>query len=94
MLLIRNANIVGRGMSDILIGDDGKYLEIKPEIRAEGIENCEVIDARGMLAAPTFVNTHMHFDKAYTALQGRESSVETTGGLHPYHARLQAALHR
>ncbi len=24
MLLIRNANIVGRGMSDILIGDDGK----------------------------------------------------------------------
>ncbi len=37
MLLIRNANIVGRGMSDILIGDDGKYLEIKPEIRAEGI---------------------------------------------------------
>lgn len=77
MLLIRNANIVGRGMSDILIGDDGKYLEIKPEIRAEGIENCEVIDARGMLAAPTFVNTHMHFDKAYTALQGRESSVET-----------------
>ena len=77
MLLIRNANIVGRGMSDILIGDDGKYLEIKPEIRAEGIENCEVIDARGMLAAPTFVNTHMHFDKAYTALQGRESTVET-----------------
>lgn len=77
MLLIRNANIVGRGMSDILIGDDGKYLEIKPEIRAEGIENCQVIDARGMLAAPTFVNTHMHFDKAYTALQGRESSVET-----------------
>ena len=77
MLLIRNANIVGRGMSDILIGDDGKYLEIKPEIRAEGIENCEVIDARGMLAAPTFVNTHMHFDKAYTALKGRESSVET-----------------
>lgn len=59
MLLIRNANIVGRGMSDILIGDDGKYLEIKPEIRAEGIENCEVIDARGMLARP-HVRQHAH----------------------------------
>lgn len=70
MLLIRNANIVGRGMSDILIGDDGKYLEIKPEIRAEGIENCEVIDARGMLAAPTFVNTHMAFRQGLHGASG------------------------
>ena len=78
MLLIRNANLAdGRGMNDLLIGDDGKYAEIRPGINSEGIEGLEVIDANGMLAAPTFVNTHMHFDKAYTALAGRESTVET-----------------
>ena len=72
MLLIRNANLAdGRGMNDLLIGDDGKYAEIRPGINSEGIEGLEVIDANGMLAAPTFVNTHMHFDKAYTALAGR-----------------------
>ena len=39
MLLIRNANLAdGRGMNDLLIGDDGKYAEIRPGINSEGIE--------------------------------------------------------
>ena len=78
MLLIKNANILNRnGIEDILIGDDGKYKEIRPGIDASAIEGLEVIDAKKMMVAPTFVNTHMHFDKAYTALRGRESSMET-----------------
>lgn len=76
MLLIQNANAVGwNNEVDILIGDDGKYREIHPGIVAP--EGTRIIDAGGMMAAPTFVNTHMHFDKVYTALNGRESSVET-----------------
>ena len=78
MLLIKNAPILDRGgVEDILVSDGGKYLEIRPGIDGAGIDGLTVIDARGMLAAPTFVNTHMHFDKAYTALRGRESAVET-----------------
>lgn len=78
MLLIQNANILGHGkIEDILIGDDGRYLEIRSGIDPASVPGAEVIDAKKMLAAPTFVNTHMHFDKAYTALKGRDSSVET-----------------
>jgi cytosine deaminase len=78
MLLIKNANILGhRQIEDILIGDDGRYIEIRAGIDSESVPGAKVIDANKMLAAPTFVNTHMHFDKAYTALQGRESSAET-----------------
>lgn len=73
MLLIKNANLDGTGkIVDILIGDDGKYKEIAGHIEAPA--GIETIDATGMMACPTFVNTHMHFDKAYTSYeQGRES---------------------
>ena len=78
MLLIRNAKLLDQAeLTDILISREGKYLEIAPGIDVAGADGVEIIDAAGMLACPTFVNTHMHFDKAYTALQGRESSVET-----------------
>ncbi|MEA4970631.1 MAG: amidohydrolase family protein [Candidatus Pelethousia sp.] len=78
MLLIKNANVYEHDqVEDILIGDDGRYLEIRPNISIESKDGLEVIDAKNMLAAPTFVNTHMHFDKAYTALAGREKNEET-----------------
>lgn len=78
MLLIKNANILGhRQIEDILIGDDGRYAEIRPGINPADVPHAQVIDVKNMLVAPTFVNTHMHFDKAYTALRGRESAVET-----------------
>lgn len=72
MLLIKNVNLNGTGkMVDILI-DDSKYKEIAEHI--EAVPGCEVIDGNGMIASPTFVNTHMHFDKAYTSYeQGRQS---------------------
>ena len=78
MLLIQNARILGHnGVEDILISDEGKYLKIAPKIDASEYPGAKVIDAKEMLAAPTFVNTHMHFDKAYTSLRGREDSTET-----------------
>lgn len=73
MKLIKKVNLEGTGkMVDILIGDDGKYKEIAENINAK--DGMEVIDGKGMLACATFVNTHMHFDKAYTSYeQGRKS---------------------
>lgn len=73
MLLIQNANLNGTGeRADLLIGDDGTYKQIGQGIQAP--EGAQVIDAHGMMACPTFVNTHMHFDKAYTSYEsGRES---------------------
>lgn len=78
MLLIQNARILGHsGAEDILIGDDGRYLKIAPRIDVSACPDAKRIDAGEMMAAPTFVNTHMHFDKAYTSLRGREDSTET-----------------
>ena len=78
MLLLKNVRILGHnGAEDILISDEGKYLEIRPNIEAPSADGVKVIDAGDMMAAPTFVNTHMHYDKAYTALRGREDSTET-----------------
>lgn len=78
MLLIKNAILLDEdGRKDILINNEGKYQEIAPSINIANYEQCDVIDAEGNLVTPTFVNTHMHFDKSYTAISGRESSVET-----------------
>ena len=76
MLLIRNAKLLDQAeLTDILISREGKYLEIAPGIDVAGADGVEIIDAAGMLACPTFVNTHMHFDKAYTALQVKARAV-------------------
>ena len=77
MLLIKNAHVVNQPTPvDILIDDQGKYAKIEPKLDVPDA-SVEVIDAKGMLTAPTFVNTHMHFDKSYTSLGGREDSTET-----------------
>lgn len=78
MLVIKNAKMldVDRNM-DILINDKGIYEKISDSIDVGKYEGCQIIDAKGMLATPTFINTHMHFDKAYTSLIERESKEET-----------------
>jgi len=74
-LLIKNAKLVGREKEmDILIRD-GIFTRIEPNIDEEN--ELEIIDAKGYIVTPTFVNPHMHLDKVYTALKGRESEVET-----------------
>lgn len=78
MLLIKNARLVDRDdLVDILINDQGKYEKISPRIDQGEIAGCEIIDAEGNLVTPTFVNPHMHLDKVYTAVQGRDSKFET-----------------
>ena len=78
MILIKNVRILDKdGSMDILINDEGRYEEISDKIDESKHSNCQVIDAKGMLAAPTFINTHMHLDKVYTSVSGRESVEET-----------------
>lgn len=78
MLLIKNATLLDESNKmDILIDDQGKYKEIAEKIDISGYDECEVIDAEGSLVTPTFVNPHMHLDKVYTSIGGRESKVET-----------------
>ena len=63
MLLIKNANLDGTGkIVDILIGDDGKYKEIAGHIEAPA--GTVRVDATGMMACPTFVNSIKHLNKA------------------------------
>ena len=78
MLLVKNATLLDESNKmDILIDDQGKYKEIAEKIDISGYDECEVIDAEGSLVTPTFVNPHMHLDKVYTSIGGRESKVET-----------------
>lgn len=78
MLLIKNATLVDKKeYMDILINNKGKYERIEHNIDYSGIRNCEIIDANGYLVTPTFINPHMHLDKVYTSIQGRESVEET-----------------
>lgn len=75
MLLVKNAKLVGQKKEiDILI-KDGMFSKIGQNI--EGKSEMEFIDAKGCIVTPTFVNPHMHLDKVYTALKGRDSEFET-----------------
>jgi len=77
-LLVRNAKLRDRDeIVDILISE-GKFGKIEKSLRIEN-EKIDVIDAEGNLVTPTFVNPHLHIDKAFTALDGRfgvEESLE------------------
>jgi len=61
-LIVRQGLLRGReadGGLDLGV-NDGKIVEIAPRIEADGPE----IDASGKLVAPTFVDPHVHLDKA------------------------------
>ena len=75
MLLIKNANLAEqKGYTDLLIRN-GKFAKIETNIKPKS--EYQVIEAEGKLVTPTFINPHMHLDKVYTALEGRESNYET-----------------
>lgn len=76
-LLVKNAHVLGHADNQDVLVVDGRYQQIEPSIDPNAFPEADVIDANGDLLSPTFVNTHMHFDKAYTSIHGRESSVET-----------------
>jgi len=73
-ILIKNAQLRDRETPvDILIEKE-KFSKIEPQLPADADE---IIDAEGTLVTPTFINPHLHIDKAYTALSGRLSKRET-----------------
>ncbi len=60
--ILRNARIAGRGdQATMDIGiEQGRIAAIEPRLAAEGRE----IDLHGRLAAPGFIETHIHLDKS------------------------------
>ncbi|MFT5706145.1 MAG: cytosine deaminase [Oceanospirillaceae bacterium] len=67
-MLIRNANLPdGRQGIDIAI-KDGKIIEVAPLIKAPAIK---VIEAKGYLVSPPFVDSHFHMDAALSLGQPR-----------------------
>jgi cytosine/adenosine deaminase-related metal-dependent hydrolase len=58
-MIVRNVRVNGKDAIDIAIGD-GRIAAMGPGLRADG-DN--VVDGRGMLALPPFVETHIHLDK-------------------------------
>lgn len=88
MILIVNAYLMNpatkdEGYYDILMGDD-VILKIAPGLYEEyiknNLENCkeiEVIDAKGMIAAPGLVDVHSHFrDPGFTYKEDIESGAK------------------
>ncbi len=73
-LLIKNAKLREREEGVDIFVEDGKFKAIGKNL---SVNATETIDAAGNLVTPTFVNPHLHIDKAYTALSGRFSSEET-----------------
>ncbi len=78
MLLIKNAKLRGKEDCFDLLIDEGKFVKIEKQIDESQLDSSvEKIDAEGNLVTPTFVNPHLHIDKAYTALGGRNYKVGT-----------------
>jgi len=86
-LLIKNAKLRNREeIVDILVSD-GKIVSIEKELK---LNTDKVFDACGNLVTPTFVDTHLHIDKAYTVSYGRSSKEETLEELEARVAKLKS----
>ena len=61
-LIIRNARLADRSLDETLdIGiENGRIVAIEPRVAADA----EVYDARGRLACPGLIETHIHLDKS------------------------------
>lgn len=74
VVLVKNARLRDSEKPvDILISE-GTFLQIEETIKSAADE---IIDAEGNLVTPTFVDPHLHIDKAFTALEGRSSEEGT-----------------
>lgn len=66
----------GMGLVDIVV-EDGKYKEIAPEI-AEKYDNVECVDLEGRLVSEPYVESHIHLDYVYTAMNASEGAKSGT----------------
>ena len=63
MLLIKNGKVLTMGpqgvleQADVLIGDDGKIIEVAANLEAPG---AEILDASGKIVMPGLVDAHSH----------------------------------
>ncbi len=80
-LIVLNARLRGRNRLTDLHISEGVFRKItdagESSTTPQRNAGARTIDAGGNLVAPTFVNPHLHIDKAYTALSGRNSGEET-----------------
>lgn len=98
-LLIKNANIVDKAHSfygDLYI-ENGIIKEISDNID----KNCEVIDAKGRIVMPAFIDTHAHFrDPGFThkedietgskaAIRGGYTTVTLMGNTNPISSSIE-----
>jgi len=62
---LRNARLRGRkGLCDIALDHDGRIRTVGPRIRPA--KGGRVLDAEGGLVVPSFVDSHLHLDLAYS----------------------------
>ena len=92
MLFIKNGHIkpmvgVDLPCGDLLIGDDGKILEIGVSLNAP--ENCPTIDAQGRLVTPGCIDAHCHIGLDNEAV-GWEQKY---GAGHGHRRRLRLRMH-
>ena len=73
-LLIKNANVSGKGKQIDIAVLNGKIAEIAASIPVEIA--LEVIDAKGALVTPGFVDSHMHFDKVLSLGEKESKTLE------------------
>lgn len=71
-----NARLKGNSELQQLLVEDGKFVEIAPDI---AVEDCEVIDLEGRLTLPPYVDPHIHLDYVYTAR--KQGATNGTGTL-------------
>lgn len=82
MLLIKNCNLIN--MADIieeeydLLIEDDKIIKIEKEIDGSSIEDLEIIDAKGRLVTPGFIEPHCHMGIYETAArEGMDGNEDT-----------------
>ncbi len=77
-ILVRNARLRGRGdaLSDIAISD-GVILEVGARV---DIDARSIVDARGNLVTPSYVNPHLHLCKVWTLPMMSEAALEAYHG--------------
>ncbi len=74
VVLIKNAKLRESVKYQDILVSDGKFSRIEENIQSTADE---VINAEGNLVTPTFVDPHLHIDKAFTSLEGRSSEEGT-----------------
>ncbi len=78
--LVLGPPVPGQGAFDILIGG-GRIEEVRPSA-GPPIEGARIIDARGLVAAPGFIDLHVHGGKGHDFMDATEEAFRAVGEYH------------